>query len=53
MNYYKQNVYCNFSLAQAGVMYFIKTNIKYVSLDVGNISVASKQLLNVIKSYKK
>ena len=49
----KINVYYNFSLAQCRVMYFIKNNIKYLSLDVSNINVSSKQLLNVIKNYKK
>ena len=48
----KINVYYNFSLIQARVMYFIKDHIKYLSLDVGNINVTSKQLLNVIKYYK-
>ena len=48
----KINVYYNFSLAQCRVMCFIKNNIKYLSLDVSNISVTSKQLLNVIKYYK-
>ena len=49
----KINVYYNFSLAQCRVMCFIRNNIKYLSLDVSNISVTSKQLLNVIKYYKK
>ena len=49
----KINVYYNFSLAQCRVMYFIKNNIKYLSLDVSDISVTSKQLSNVIKYYKK
>ena len=49
----KINVYYNFSLAQCRVMYFIKNNIKYLSLDVSNVNVTSKQLLNVIKNYKK
>ena len=44
----KINVYYNFSLAQCRVMYFIKNNIKYLSLDCSNINVTSKQLLNVI-----
>ena len=49
----KINVYYNFSLAQCRVMCFIRNNIKYLSLDVSNISVTSKQLINVIKYYKK
>ena len=49
----KINVYYNFSLSQCRVMCFIKDNIKYLSLDVSNINVSSKQLLNVIKNYKK
>ena len=49
----KINVYYNFSLAQRRVMYVIKNNIKYLSLDCSNINVTSKQLLNVIKNYKK
>ena len=48
----KINVYYNFSLIQCRVMYFIKNHIKYLSLDVGNINVTSRQLLNVIKYYK-
>ena len=43
------NVYFNCSLQQCRVMYFIKTNIKCLSLDVSNISVTPTQLLNVIK----
>ena len=49
----KINVYYNFSLIQCRVMYFIKNNIKYLTLDVNNINVTPKQLLNVIKYYKK
>jgi hypothetical protein len=49
----KINVYYNFSLAQCRVTFFVKNNIKYLTLDVSNISVSSKQLLNVIKNYKK
>ena len=43
------NVYYNFSLQQCRVMYFVKNNIKYLLLDVSNISVTPTQLLNVIK----
>ena len=49
----KINVYYNFSLIQCRVMYFVKNNIKYLTLDVDNINVTPKQLLNVIKYYKK
>ena len=49
----KINVYFNFSLTQCRVMYFIKNNIKYLSLDVSNLNVTAAQLLNVIKYYKK
>ena len=49
----KINVYHNFSLAQCRVTFFVKNNIKHLTLDVSNISVSSKQLLNVIKNYKK
>ena len=49
----KINVYYNVSLAQCSIMCFIKNNIKYLSLDVKNINVTPKQLLNVIKYYKK
>ena len=49
----KINVYYNFSLIQCRVMYFVKNNIKYLTLDVDNINVTPKQLLNVIKSYNK
>ena len=47
------NVYFDFSLTQCRVMYFVKNNIRYVSLDVSNLNVTSAQLLNVIKYYKK
>ncbi len=49
----KINVYYNLDLLQCRVMYFIKNNIKYLTLDVSNICVTPKQLLNVIKNYKK
>ena len=49
----KINVYYNFSLIQCRVIYFIKKDIKYLTLDVNNINVTPKQLLNVIKYYKK
>ena len=49
----KINVYYNLDLLQCRVMYFVKNNIKYLTLDVNNINVTSKQLLNVIKYYKK
>ena len=49
----KINVYYNLDLLQCRVMYFVKNNIKYLTLDVNNINVAPKQLLNVIKNYKK
>ena len=49
----KINVYYNFSLIQCRVMYFVKNDIKYLTLDVNNINVTPKQLLNVIKYYKK
>ena len=49
----KINVYYNLSLLQCRVMYFVKNNIKYLTLDVNNINVSSKQILNVIKNYKK
>ena len=49
----KINVYFNFSLTQCRVMYFIKNNTKYLSLDVSNLNVTSSQLLNVITYYKK
>ena len=35
----KINVYYNFSSIQRRVMYFVKNNIKYLSLDVDNIHV--------------
>ena len=40
----KINVYYNCSLIQCRVMYFVKNNIKYVTLDVDNINVTPKQL---------
>ena len=49
----KVNVYFNISLTQCRVMYFVKNNIKYLSLDVSDLNVTSAQLLNVIKYYKK
>ena len=49
----KINVYFNISLTQCRVMYFIKNNIKYLSLDTSDLNVTSAQLLNVIKYYKK
>ena len=49
----KINVYFNFSLTQCRVMYFIKNNIKYLSLDVSNLNVTSSHVLNVIKYYNK
>ena len=49
----KINVYYNLDLLQCRVMYFVKNNIKYLTLDVNNINVTPKQLLNVIKYYKK
>ena len=49
----KINVYYNLDLLQCRVMYFVKNNIKYLTLDVNNINVSSKQILNVIKKYKK
>ena len=49
----KVNVYFNISLTQCRVMYFIKNNIKYLSLDTSDLNVTSAQLLNVIKYYKK
>ena len=49
----KINVYYNLDLLQCRVMYFVKNNIKYLTLDVDNIKVSPKQLLNVIKNYKK
>ena len=49
----KINVYYNLDLLQCRVMYFVKNNIKYLTLDVNNINVSSKQILNVIKNYKK
>ena len=49
----KINVYYNLDLLQCRVMYFVKNNIKYLTLDVSNINVSSKQILNVIKNYKK
>ena len=49
----KINVYYNLDLLQCRVMYFVKKNIKYLTLDVNNINVSSKQILNVIKNYKK
>ena len=49
----KINVYYNLDLLQCRVMYFVKNNIKYLTLDVNNITVSSKQILNVIKNYKK
>ena len=49
----KINVYYNLDLLQCRVMYFVKNNIKHLTLDVNNINVSSKQILNVIKYYKK
>ena len=49
----KVNVYFNISLTQCRVMYFIKNNIKYLSLDTSDLNVTSLQILNVIKYYKK
>ena len=49
----KINVYYNLDLLQCRVMYFVKNNIKYLTLDVNNTNVSPKQLLNVIKHYKK
>ncbi len=49
----KINVYFNISLKQSRIMCYVKNNIKYLSLDVNNINVTPKQLLNTIKYYKK
>ena len=49
----KINVYYNLDLLQCRVMYFVKNNMKYLTLDVNNMNDTSKQLLNVIKYYKK
>ena len=49
----KINVYFNISLKQSKMMCYVKTNIKYLSLNVNELYVTLAQLLNTIKYYKK
>ena len=46
------NAYFNIGLKQSLIMCYVKNNIKYLSLDVKELNVTSRQLLNTIKYYK-
>ena len=49
----KINVYFDTSLEQCRVMYYVRNNITYLSLNVNELNVTPTQLLNTIKYYKK